>query len=389
MNPNKLDFAKRSTMSDAIMVGLENELLTTVISSVIPNKELQAGKEYTVPSVNDPMVQKYEFHGSHQGTPITSKGNTITIDETPMAMVSIDKVEMKQLSGELGKKLSKKLMYVVKNYIDQFTISTGVVGAKGDLGTKASLTPEEFPKLFADAQAELDWENGGDGSFALLNPNGVAKIQQALIKEGFNEADRSLRRGFRGMFGGFNVYSTNNLPVEVEFELKANPADAQYFKIGSSTIRIVDTLVKGGDVKRGGTKEITQANIVKFINQSGTEGVDYMDWAEEEFKKRVKLANRQIKITDFTADVAMITGYGRIKGDTTGLTDASNKFNDEYTYYLFGLKEGISSGVQMEPELEDRKPGDNKVTNRLCNALHGAAVLGENAYHLVVVKVPV
>lgn len=392
---NTLNFAKRETLEDSIQVGLENELVTPMISTMLDKRTLDAGKDYTVPSVNDPMVEKYQFHGSLAGTPVNAKGNTITIDETPGAMFAVDKVEMKQLPGELGKKMARKLMYVTKNYIDQFTIATGVGGAGIDLGNVGAVNADQYADLFAQAAEELGWENGDGGQlFGLGNPTAHRMIQQNLITDGFREADNALRRGWRGQFGDFNFIKTNNLPVEAYLAIPVNPADGEIIKFANESIRFMDTPTQGGDVKREGTVAATRANLVALINKTGTgDGTDYIEFDttdKDQLATRVKFNNMQLKIETFgatVADKALVTGFGRIRGDATGLAGAGNEFEQEYTYYLWGSKEGISSAVQMRPEIELRYPDNNKVTNYLCNALHGAAVLGNHAQKLVKAKV--
>lgn len=362
-------------------------LVAQKICNVKCEAYLAYGDQVNFPYMSDVRVQDYT-----PGTELTIDSYTATqdsliVNRSKTATAYIDPQEQRQAIADYAPVLARQSAFQLSQNIDQDVISTGINAASSDLfSSSTSLTAADMVALMTNAKARLFRNNAtGAPMFALIDPEREALISQSFVANGFNDADRALRNGFAGASGGFNVYTTNNLPYSQLLTVDTNPTAGDTVTIAGVTWTFVanGTATNAGEISLGtggAALTTTQANLRNAVNGTGTPGAStYIDTSTD---NRRLYQNSQVAMAAFSSDDAVITAYGRISGAET-FTAGSNVFGTETTKLLFGIEGAISLAIQMQPNLrikeEPRMLGQNYITH----TLYGTKVFTRDARRLV------
>jgi hypothetical protein len=184
-------------------------------------------------------------------------------------------------------------------------------------------------------------------------------IQKYMIARNTPQGDQATVNGYRGMFGDFNLFVSNNLPFCWRLDLGVNPTDGDTMTIKGVTFRYKDTLAANGDIKIGATAADTADNVVAALNALTTTSANYDAWessdtvSENGFTIAKADALHGLVATDGTTYVDLVLKGAGKQTVSTSFTSSSNAFTaaKQYVASLFTIGKNVSLAVRQDPEI--------------------------------------
>lgn len=366
---------------------LRSALVSEAVCSSQFAAELHPGKTINFPYRSTVRVQDRTPSTNLTIDPFVDTADTYSIDQSKAATANIDDYQQ-LLSNDLEPQgwLEDNIGYELANNIDQYVISTGLAGSYATIAG-GTLSASNVFELLSSTTAELSRNKALIGrSFAIVDPDFVATLANSDKANGFNLADETLIQGYRGpTSAGFLIYESNNLPYSVTLTMAATPTAGDTFEIQGKLFEFVanGTAAAAGEISlgTGGTALAdTQASTRAAINGTGTPGAsNYIDLSTYD---RRDLLNSQVSCSAFSANVATITGYGKLSS-TASFNSASNLFGTETKQLLCGKFGAIDLTVQEAPKIEVRYPEANTSINIIGETQFGAGVFENYSRSLV------
>lgn len=124
---------------------------------------------------------------------------------------------------------------------------------------------------------KLPFDDYGGMLCWIVPPQVQTEIQRYLLSRGTPLGDQVVTNGYRGRFGDFEVFASNNLPFTARLTLGAVlPTDGDTFTIKGVTFRLKDTIAANGDIDIGaGTVAETCTNIAAALNALTTDSATF------------------------------------------------------------------------------------------------------------------
>lgn len=314
----------------------------------------------------------------------TDTSDTYTISQSKAATSNVDDLQQ-LLSNQMDPQgdLESEIGYQLANNIDQYVIATGLAGAYETVAG-GTLSASNVFETLSSVTATLSRNKALMGrSYAIVDPDFVATLANSDKANGFNLADETLVNGYRGpTSAGFMIYESNNLPFSVTLTLAVNPTANDTFSLQGKTWTFVanGTAAAAGEISIAGSAAGTQAIVVNAINGTGTPGAStYIDFSTDD---RRELLNAQVSSSSFSANVATITGYGKLSASGT-FASGSNLFGTETKQILCGKYGAVDLTIQSAPKIELRYPEANTSVNIIGETQFGAGVFTRYARSLV------
>jgi hypothetical protein len=185
-------------------------------------------------------------------------------------------------------------------------------------------------------------------------------IQKYMIARNTPQGDQATVNGYRGMFGDFNLFVSNNLPFCWRLDFGGtNPTDGDTMTIKGVTFRFKDTLAANGDIKIGATVADTADNVVAALNALTTGTANYDVWedadtvSENGFTITKANALHGLVATDGTTYVDLVLKGAGKQTVSTSFTSANNAFTaaKQYVASLFTIGKNVSLAVRQDPEI--------------------------------------
>lgn len=366
---------------------LNAQLVVKPISNMRYESELVAGDTLNFPYLSDVRVQSYTAGTDLTIDDVTAAQSAMSIDQSRAATFYVDPTETRQASDKSwAARMARQSAFVIAQEMDQNVLKEGTDNAATTIAAGTLSTSTILNQMGLSMEA-LEEQNATDGAmFAVISPYVKNYLFQAEVANGFNKADSALANGFVGPSStGFKIYVSNNLETSVTLTMDTTPTAGDTLTVYGVTLtyRANGTAAVAGEISLGtGGSALadTQASTRQALNGSGTPGAsNYIDVSAD---NRRKLQNRQLACSAFSANVATLTGFGRINGRET-FNAPTNVFGTESSGMLFGREGALSIGMQMYPELyvrpEPKKLGDNYITH----TLYGKKVFYRDTFRLV------
>jgi len=198
-----------------------------------------------VPKLNSGTVGDYVPGTNMTTNNATSSSITIALDNAKYINDYLDYVDMAESEQDATKQCVNTLANNMGNEVDKQVLkalfsTAGTGGATYGLGvTTAPITIDSsnIDDYFADAARALDDADAPEaGRYAVI----TTKMQKALTLNNIYVAattDEAARKGgFRGMFMGFEVYVSNNLPKGVAGGIAAGEAGVVFGVKGAGAV---------------------------------------------------------------------------------------------------------------------------------------------------------
>ena len=269
--------------------------------------------------------------------------------------------------------------------IDDGSISGGTSG-NGLAVTSGNITeiPVLATEIFSGKNAvynnnirfgKLPFEDYGGMLTWIVPPQVQTEIQRYLLSRGTKLGDEVVTNGYRGRFGDYEVFASNNLPYTARLALSVNPTDGDTITIKGVVITFKSTVDAGttaGQVKIASTAALTVTNLVAFLNSgletdvadatnAGYNGFDAADvLTENGFSVRKSDILHGISATDGTtyADI-LIKGAGKVTVSNS-FTSGSNVFTaaKQVVHSIIMVAKNVSLAVRQDPKMYE-----NSVSN--------------------------
>lgn len=327
---NLLTSAVKQHWADMFEDNLEKDLLATELVRMesIPN-----GTTKNIPRVNMQRAVSYVKY-----TPVTSKdivtGNDqLVINETPMIPFEIDQIDMDDNYLDVTPELISDAGYMLKSVIDGDVMgealqanltysSTGLGTGTTPVALTLSAGTGYIPTVFGKSKARLVAAGVNPAKLCMVvDSDTLDELANLGIEKGFNVADESIQRGYRGMFKGMKVYESNNLTATRRLQLATNPTANDTVTILGVTFTFVATPTNPGDVDIGGTAAVSVDNLVAAINGGAGAGTAYIPVADDS-------ALAGVVATDETTAILLTSTAGRLYA-SSNLTAAADDFDAE------------------------------------------------------------
>lgn len=370
--------------ADRAQMYLRSALVSEAVCSSKFEAELRPGQTIDFPYRSTVRIQDRSPSTDLTIDSFTDTSDTYTISQSKSATANVDSLQQ-LLSYELDPQgaLEDEIGYQLANNIDQYVISTGLSGAYETIAA-GTLSASTVFETLTETTAVLSRNRALMGrSFAIVDPDFIATLANSDKSNGFNLADETLIQGYRGpTSAGFLMYESNNLPFSVTLTLAVNPTAGDTFTLQGKTWEFVanGTAAAAGEISIGGNAAATQAIVVNAINGTGTPGAStYIDFSTDD---RRELLNAQVSSSAFSANVATITGYGKLSASGS-FTSGSNLFGTETKQLLCGKFGAIDLTVQSAPKIDIRYPEANTSVNIIGETQYGAGVFSRFSRSLV------
>lgn len=337
-------------------VYLANQSLSELISTT--------GYKAHRPILSHPQVGTYTPHQEISFEEKSATKETLTVDTFEYAAEDIDITESKQSPYDL---LGHSLMSIRKglmNGVEQKFLSEITNAEHSISGSPVEVTTNNILDILEEAEGKLgafDAPYETSMRAAVLGPRTVARLRRAKSDRESGLGDSVLANGVVGPWQGWTVVQSNNLPYSATLELATNPQDGDTVTIAGVTFEWQDNLedVTPGNVgvlRDSAAVDVSRANLVACINDSGTAGTNYVQMdAKSNFIIRRK---RRITATnDNSGDKMTIAGFGDISV-SDDLTNTTDTWADQQQESVFMIRGAIDMVLQfMDLKVADKEKG--------------------------------
>lgn len=201
-----------------------------------------------------------------------------------------------------------------------------------------------------------------DGMLTWIIPPQVwTHIQKYMISRGTVLGDRVTTNGYKGTFGDFEIFVSNNLPWTARLTMGVVPTDGDTITINGVTFRFKDTIAANGDIGIESTVALTLDNLVKGLEAptTGVTGdVDPFVAGTDTITANGYTVNAsdmlsRLDATDGTSYVdIMMYGWGKVTVSSS-FASASNVWTAEkqQLHSLFVVGKNVSLAVRKDPDI--------------------------------------
>lgn len=328
---NLLTSAVKQHWADMFEDNLEKDLLAT---ELVRMESISNGTTKNIPRVNMQRAVSYVKY-----TPVTSKdivtGNDqLVINETPMIPFEIDQIDMDDNYLDVTPELISDAGYMLKSVIDGDVMgealqanltysSTGLGTGTTPVALSLSAGTGYIPTVFGKSKARLVAAGVNPAKLCMVvDSDTMDELANLGIEKGFNVADESIQRGYRGMFKGMKVYESNNLTATRVLQLATNPTNNDTVTILGVTFKFVTTIgTTAGNVLIGASAAASLANLVSAVNGTAGAGTTYIPVEDDSALAGVTATNQ-------TTSILFTSTSGRLYA-SSALTAAADDFDAE------------------------------------------------------------
>jgi hypothetical protein len=236
----------------------------------------------------------------------------------------------------------------------------------------------------------------------LIPPQIWSVIQKYIIARGTPLGDTATVNGYRGMFGDFNLFVSNNLPFSASLALSVNPTDGDTITIKGVTLTFkstVDAGVTAGQVKIASTAALTVANLVAFLNaptttvadatNAGYNSIGASTLTENGFTINKSDALHGLVATNNTTSIGIVMkGTGKVTVSSV-FTSGSNLFTaaTQYVASIFTIAKNVSLAVRQDPEIYENPVSGKIARDYTMWTVYDNKVFQDQARASIVLKV--
>lgn len=383
--------AERSLFVDNKAMAIANTTLKTLIAG--------AGNLVYRQIISYPASATYTPGSDITTQALSSSSESLTVSTWKASLMTIDDTEKVQSTVDLVSNITKKMMAMHNNSIEQavtyeavnaaWSLDDGNVG--GTSGSNINVNTNTVPQIFIAADTKLDAVDAPKaGRTAVVGGHflGQLKLQQAGRNTPFSDGVNT--RGVVANLFGWDILYSNNLYYTASLAMATNPSESDTVTVCGVVFTWNATLSSTA----GGMKICDSAtnNIINFvaalnapqtsIATASTAGFTACS-AENVFLLRDK---RRIAATAVGATGLTITGYGDIVVSET-LSATADVWSSQTQNSLFLVAGAIDLIVQIPPKIDvDRDPDQfSDIVKSMVG--YGKKTFADGAREMVRVKV--
>ena len=159
--------------------------------------------------------------GGTAGADITEQNLTITgenlvVDQVAQLNIAMTDIEKMQSNLDLEDKIAERIAYAQADLYDSYIIGKHTDALAGNEITGVTLTTANVYEKIEDMRTKLEGQNVsfGEGKVALfVLPEVASLIRQSSNFDGYREGEMRRNKNAVGLFAGFEVYTSNNVPA--------------------------------------------------------------------------------------------------------------------------------------------------------------------------------
>lgn len=362
---NNFTAAVKQHWADMFQENLEKDLLALEIAREenVPN-----GTTKNLPYINFQKPTNYVKYTAVTSVDAVTGNDQLVINQTPMIPFEIDRIDMDDNYLDVTPELIENAGYMLKSEIDgavlaQVVNADNLYDNRGLNPTGGTAAPVPLtltagtgyiPTVFGKSKARLTAAGVNPSRLCLvIDSDTVDELSNLGIEKGFNVADESIQRGYRGMFKGMKIYESNNLTATRTLDLATNPTANDTVTILGVTFTFVATPTNPGDVDIWATAADSVDNLVAAINGWAGAGTDYIAIADPSV-----LAG--VTATDNTTSITLTSTSGRMFA-SSNMTAAADDFGAESVEALITEQGAIRIALRNSVEIKQDSDPDSLV----------------------------
>ena len=322
--------------------------------------------------------------GTYQVQTYTESDETFQINKQKEATVRIVKPTVLHTDLDITKSYGTQLSNALYQEIDGDTLNAarsnagstldnGNLGGNAGDGIQLSIAnivnlPVQAMEIFLGKSVvinnnmrfgKLPYEDYSGMLCWIIPPQAWTIMQMYLLARGTPLGDQVVANGYKGMFGDWNVFVSNNLTYTATFALSVQPTDGDTVTIKGVTFRFKTALAANGDVLIGASAATANTNLAAALNALKTTTSTYQAWAstdtltDGEYTIAKYDALHGISATATSTSTAItIKGMGKVTVSQV-MTSASNLWTTakQQVHSLFIIGKNVSLAVRQDPEI--------------------------------------
>lgn len=333
-------------LKESVALGVANTALIA---------DLKDGATIHKPYGSYPRVQTYTKGTDITVKDLTSTDDTLTVNTAKVASFYVDDIDRIQNKYDTIKEFATIAQRQLNNVLDQAvmseysnagtTLDAAAVG--GSAGSAISLSASNVPNIFTAAGRTLNSKKRlSQNRFALIGPRFLETLQNYVGGRETGFGDTVSENGKVGSRFGFSLRLTNNLPFSAVYTMAGQPNDGDTVAVAGVTFTFKTALTPTAkQVLIGGSADAARANLTAAINNTGTEGTDYVAISAED---RQLLEESGVAATnDNDANTMTIAAYGDIVVAETG----AGSWGSQFQFAITGVIGAIDLVTQVAPNV--------------------------------------
>jgi hypothetical protein len=191
---------------------------------------------------------------------IASTQQTLTIDQAKAFAFTVDDVDQAQANVALMQAFMVEAAFSLANVADQFVMSSYTEAAAANVIDTGGFTKSNAYEQLTEASKLLNEANvPNQGRYVVVDPAGVKALSNdAAFQRASDLGDVISREGFMGRAAGFDVWMSNNIPVDA--------SDVKHYLFGHPiAITFADQILK----TEAGRHEAKFGDFVKGLHVYG------------------------------------------------------------------------------------------------------------------------
>lgn len=223
---------------------------------------------------------------------------------------------------------------------------------------------------------KLPFEDYGGMLTWIVPPQVQTEITRYLLSRGTVLGDKVTTNGYKGRFGDFEMFGSNNLPFTARLALSVNPTDGDTITIKGVVLTFKTTVDAGttdGQVKIASTVALTNTNLAAFLNSdmqtdvANATDVGYNGFGTASTLSENGFTVRKSKILfGISATAAstytdiLIKGAGKVSVSST-LTNAANLFTlaKQVVHSILMVGKNVSLAVRKDPSMYENSVSES------------------------------
>lgn len=360
--------AVKQHWKDMFQENLEKDLLGM---EIVKMEDIPNGTTKNLPYINYQKPTNYVKYTAVQAVDAVTGNDQLVINQTPMVPFEIDRLDMDDNYLNVTPDLIEGAGYMLKTQIDgdimaQSVYADNLYDNRGLNATSGTAAPVALtlsagngyiPTVYGKSKARLAAAGVNPGKLCLLvDSDTIDEFANLGIEKGFNVADESIQRGYRGMFKGMKLYESNNLTATRVLALATNPTANDNVTIFGVTFTFVASLTGvAGEVLRGASAAASITNLVAAINGSvqTTGSETYVAIADPSV-----LAG--VTATVDGTNITLVSRAGRMFS-SSAFTAPANKFGAESIDTFITAKGAIRAALRNSVEIKQDSDPDSLV----------------------------
>lgn len=363
--------------ANALQDNLEKSLVAMELAEMV---DIPNGTTKNLPRVSFQATTDYTKYTDVTFKDIKTANDQLVINTTPMVPFNIDALDVEDNYINVTPEVIRNAGYKLKERIDgDFLAEILNASWKYDnsgFGVNAgTLTPvalvtgasQNISTVFGTAKAGLTNFGANAERLALVVDSFTLVALTTLgLETNGDKATESYERGFRGRFGGMEVYEASNLTSTTTLDLATNPTAGDYIYVQGVKFTFASPVgTTAGNVLIGVSADATAQNLVAAVNGAAGAGTTYVELSAD---NRAKLSG--VTAADGTDLVTFSSKRGALLASSS-MTAAANDFQAQAINCAIMEKGAIKMALRDSVKIKSVEQASNLVTNFLVYSRYG------------------